>query len=150
MAILSENQYIEKLNTRAMTRAMIIPLVPQIDPMATNRPPSAAIRIHVFARLMPFISASGRESVPPHLPSIIPSRDAERLLWRGRDRRPSGPSPAQRRSSAQMITSADDLLGGRPTRQEARPGRQGQPRSSAGDECGPRREPGAHVRADEE
>src|SRR2546426_8274382 len=58
IAILSENQYIAKLNPSASTSAMTIPFVPQIEPTATNRPPSAAIRIHVFILLMPVMCAS--------------------------------------------------------------------------------------------
>src|SRR5437763_12545954 len=67
-AILSENQYIEKLKTSAMISAMIMPLVPQIEPMATNRPPSAAIRIQVLIRFKLFIEASlllGRDVARP-------------------------------------------------------------------------------------
>ncbi len=54
MAILSENQYMEKLKTNAIASATTAPLVPPSHaPIRTNRPPSAAIRTQVFMRLNP-------------------------------------------------------------------------------------------------
>jgi hypothetical protein len=65
IAILSLNQYIEKLKTRAIARATIAPPNPPIQaPISTNRPPSAAIRIQVLTRLRPIngTSLSGWDS----------------------------------------------------------------------------------------
>jgi hypothetical protein len=54
IAIRSENQYIEKLKTRARTKAIVMPPLPPIaPPTRTNTPPRAAIRIQVFSRLIP-------------------------------------------------------------------------------------------------
>src|SRR6266540_6162174 len=57
MATLSENQYIEKLNTRPRARAMNMPFVPQMLPIRTKSPPRAAISTQVltlftFVRLL--------------------------------------------------------------------------------------------------
>ena len=57
IAILSENQYIAKLKTSAMISAITMPFVPQNEPIRTNSPPSAAIRIQVFRRLIPVPSS---------------------------------------------------------------------------------------------
>jgi hypothetical protein len=58
IAILSENQYIEKLNANPMPRAITAPWVPPTQaPTSTNRPPMAAIRIQVFSRLMPGVTS---------------------------------------------------------------------------------------------
>src|SRR5438105_10583278 len=68
---------------------MTIPFVPQIEPTATNSPPSAAIRIHVFILLMPVMYASlaGNESpahvawiIPPSRASALPEGNSQELL----------------------------------------------------------------------
>src|SRR5918996_2196748 len=58
MAILSLNQYIEKLKTSAMPSPTIAQFGPKNEPMRTNRPPSAAIRIQVLTLFRPINSTS--------------------------------------------------------------------------------------------
>src|SRR5207253_4838881 len=48
MAILSENQYIARLNPKPRTRPRIAPFAPQMLPIATKRPPRAAMRTQVL------------------------------------------------------------------------------------------------------
>src|SRR5688572_21630626 len=59
MAILSLNQYIEKLKTSAIPSANTRPFWPPIAPPSrTNRPPRAAIRIQVLTLFRPITSTS--------------------------------------------------------------------------------------------
>src|SRR4051812_23924446 len=56
IAMRSENQYIAKLNTSAMPRAIVAPDLPPISaPIPMNKPPRAAMRIQVLNRLIPVI-----------------------------------------------------------------------------------------------
>src|SRR5437867_1142073 len=48
MAILSENQYMEKLNSSAKISATVMPPVPHRLPIATKSPPRAAISTQVL------------------------------------------------------------------------------------------------------
>jgi len=52
-AIEPDHQYIATLKISAIARPSTAPWTPQIEPITTNRPPRAAIRIQVFSRLMP-------------------------------------------------------------------------------------------------
>src|SRR4029450_3559581 len=59
MAILSENQYRAKLMASPMSRKVNPPFEPKNgERISTNRPPSAAMRIHVLARLIPITRTS--------------------------------------------------------------------------------------------
>src|SRR5437867_1160004 len=87
MAIRSENQYIARLKTSANTRAMVAPVPrPTAYPIATNRPPSAAMRIQVFTRLIPVISSSFSDE-----------KDLRRMLGEGLavGFLPPGPAPSR-------------------------------------------------------
>src|SRR6266545_5213233 len=90
MAILSENHYRAKLMASPMSRKVHPPAASKnAKPMSTNRPPSAAMSIHVLARLIPITCTSrsfGSAVVLSSLRHQLTSGSEERGALRARQR----------------------------------------------------------------